>query len=194
VRRLDSRRFPISPVGIGGTIVAVSRRRLFSFPNPVDEVSARLVATGVALQAVLFLITRQWWLLLPLVYGFAARVLNGPRFSPLGLLVTKLITPRIGGEHRLVPGPPKRFAQSMGLVFSGGALAAWLLGGHILGIVLVALLTVAAVLEAALAVCLGCIVFNRLIRWGLVPESVCVECADITARLTARARASAASS
>jgi hypothetical protein len=44
-------------------------RRLFAFPNPVDEVSARLVATGVVLQAVVFLTVREWWLLIPLVYG-----------------------------------------------------------------------------------------------------------------------------
>ena len=111
-------------------------------------------------------------------------------------MVTRWVTPRVGGEHRFVPGPPKRFAQAMGLVFSGGALVAWSAGGHVVGIVLVAALLLAAVLESGLGLCLGCIVFNQLIRWGLVPASVCQECADISGRLSerVRARASAASS
>ena len=169
------------------------RSKWLSFPNPVDEVSARLVAGGVVLQAVTFLAVRQWWVLIPLVYGFLARVLNGPRFSPLGLLVTRVVTPRIGGHHRLVPGPPKRFAQAVGLTFSGGALLAWGLGGHVVAVALIGFLVVAAVLESVFAVCLGCIVFNRLMRWGIIPESVCEECADISGRLASLSAAGAAS-
>jgi hypothetical protein len=115
------------------------------------------------------------------------------RLIELRLIELRLIEHGIGGTHRLVAGPPKRFAQAMGLTFSAGALVAWLTGWHVIAIVLIAGLLVAASLEAFAGVCLGCIVFNRLIRWGLVPASVCVECADISDRLTA-ARASAASS
>ncbi|MEY4224794.1 MAG: hypothetical protein RIS33_1728, partial [Actinomycetota bacterium] len=67
-----------------------SSRGLFSFPNPVNEISARLVAAGVVLQAILFLVIREWWVLVPLAYGFVARVLTGPTLSPLGTLVTKV--------------------------------------------------------------------------------------------------------
>ena len=67
--------------------------RLFGFPNPVNETSARLVAAGVVAQGAVFLVFRQWWLLVPLVYGFLARVLGGPRFSPLGQFVTRVVTP-----------------------------------------------------------------------------------------------------
>ena len=66
----------------------VMTRALFRFPDPVDETSARLVAAGVVVQAVVFLLVREGWLLVPLVYGFAARVAAGPTFSPLGQLVT----------------------------------------------------------------------------------------------------------
>ncbi|MEO5722792.1 MAG: DUF4395 domain-containing protein [Ilumatobacteraceae bacterium] len=165
-------------------------KRWLVFPDRVDEVSARLVAAGVVAQAVAFLAVRQWWVLIPLVYGFLARVLHGPRFSPLALLVTKVVTPRIGGEHRLLPGPPKRFAQGIGLAFSGGALIAWLLGAHLVSIVLIAGLVVAATLESALALCLGCIAFNRLMRWGVIPASACIECGDISVRLAAATRPS----
>jgi hypothetical protein len=163
----------------------MSGRDLFRFPNPVNETSARLVAAGVVAQAVLFLAVRQWWLLIPLAYGFLARLLTGPRLSPLGQLVTRFITPRIRGEHRLVPGPPKRFAQGMGLVFAGGALALWPVS-HVVSIVLIAGLVVAASLEAFAAVCLGCIVFARLMRWGIIPASVCESCNDLQPRLEGR--------
>jgi hypothetical protein len=154
-------------------------RKLLSFPNPVNETSARLVAGGVVAQAVAFFAVRQWWVLVPLAYGFLARVLSGPRFSPLGQLVTRVITPRIDVEHRFVPGPPKRFAQGLGLMFSGGALLSWILGAHVLTFVLIGGLLVAATLESVFAVCLGCIVFNRLMRWGLIPADICEECNDI---------------
>jgi Domain of unknown function (DUF4395) len=158
-------------------------RKWLSFPNPVNETSARLVAGGVVAQAITFLVLRQWWVLVPLAYGFLARVLSGPRFSPLGQFVTRVITPRIHAEHRLVPGPPKRFAQGMGLVFSGGALLSWGLGVHVVTYVLIAGLLIAATLESVFAICLGCIVFARLMRWGWIPASVCEECNDISRQL-----------
>ncbi|MEI7547240.1 MAG: DUF4395 domain-containing protein [Actinomycetota bacterium] len=161
------------------------RSRWFEFPNPVNETSARLVASGVVAQAIVFLAVRQWWLLIPLVYGFLARVLSGPRFSPLGQFVTRLVTPRLHGQHKLVPGPPKRFAQAVGFVFSGGALLAWGLGSELIAVVLIAFLLVAASLEAFAGVCLGCIVFARLMNWGVIPDHVCEECGDISARLSA---------
>jgi len=164
------------------------RSKWFDFPNPVNETSARLVASGAVAQGVAFLAVRQWWVLVPLAYGFLARVLSGPRFSPLGQFVTRVVTPRLGVEHRFVPGPPKRFAQGVGLAFSGGALVAWGLGAPVMSYVLVAGLVVAASLEAVFAFCLGCVVFNRLMRIGLIPEDVCLECADISGRLAAATR------
>lgn len=150
-------------------------RRLFQFPDPVNETSARLVAAGVVLHAVVFLVLREGWLLVPLVYGFLARVLAGPTFSPLGQLVTRVITPRVRTEHRFVPGPPKRFAQGIGLAVTGGASVAWMLDAPAVGVVLIAVLLVAASLEAFLAVCLGCIAYRFL--WE------CDDCNDISERL-----------
>ena len=166
---------PIPTLSIGFRIDSVHVvRSLFRFPDPVNETSARLVAAGVILEATLFLVVREGWLLVPLVYGFTARVLTGPTLSPLGQLVTRVVTPRIRGPHRFVPGPPKRFAQGVGFVFSAGAATAWLAGLPALTYVLLGGLVVAASLEALLRVCLGCLVYNRLFG--------CVDCADISAR------------
>jgi Domain of unknown function (DUF4395) len=163
-------------------------RSWLTFPNPVNETSARLVAAGAVAQSAAFLVVREWWVLIPLVYGFLARVAAGPRFSPLGRIVTEVITPRLRVEHRMVPGPPKRFAQGVGLAFSGGALIAELAGVGSLAVVLIAGLAVAATLEAVFALCLGCIAFGRLMAWGVIPAHVCESCNDIGARLAQRSR------
>jgi len=156
-------------------------RRLLSFPDPVNEVSARLVAGGVVLLCAAPLVTRQPLLLLPLVYGFWARVLAGPTFSPLGQVVTRIVTPALG-RVRLVPGPPKRFAQGIGAALSTAAVAAWALGHLGISWILVAMILLAATLEAVAALCLGCKVFGLLIRLGLIPRTGCVDCADISSR------------
>lgn len=156
-------------------------RRLLSFPNPVNEVSARLVAAGVATLCAAILLTRQPLLLVPLCYGFWARVLTGPTLSPLGQVVTRFLTPRLGRE-KLVPGPPKRFAQGMGAAMSTAAVVAWAGGRLGPAWVLVAMILVAATLEALLAFCLGCRIFALLTRTGLVPESVCEACGDLSLR------------
>jgi hypothetical protein len=41
----------------------------------------------------------------------------------------------------------------------------------------------AAALESLAGYCVGCRIFGMLMRIGVVPESVCAECADISLRL-----------
>lgn len=47
-----------------------SMNDLFSFPNPVNEKAARVVAGTVLLMVITILITSWYWLLFPLAYGF----------------------------------------------------------------------------------------------------------------------------
>jgi Domain of unknown function (DUF4395) len=166
-------------------VVSPARRRvaaLFSFPDPVNEVSARLVAGGVVVMSVASLIADEHakWLLVVLTYGFLARVLTGPTLSPLGQLATRVLTPRLGAAPKLVPGPPKRFAQAMGLAFSASALVLTLLGDDLAARAVLALLVIAATLESVFAICLGCKVFAVLMRIGIVPEAVCERCNNIS--------------
>src|SRR5436305_709324 len=130
--------------------------RLFSFPDPVNEVSARLVAASVVVMALVTIVLDQPWLTLVLAYGFIARVLTGPKLSPLGQLVTKVVTPRLPFEAKLVAGPPKRFAQGIGVVFSVTA-AVLALGFGLRGAayVVLATLVVAATLESVFAYCIS---------------------------------------
>ena len=159
-------------------------RRVLGFPNPVNEIAARTVAAGVVVQCILFLATGWRWLLVPLAFGFVARVLTGPKLSPLGRLATQVIVPSLPFEVRFVPGPPKRFAQGIGAMLSVTALIAALAGTGTLAYVAIAAIAAAATLESVFAICLGCIVFNKLMRWGLIPDDVCVECNDLSRRLS----------
>jgi len=156
---------------------------VFSFPDPVNEVSARLVAAGVVLLGLATIGLDAQWLLIPLAYGFVARVLTGPTLSPLGQLVTRVITPRLDVAPRYVPGPPKRFAQGIGVAFSMTALVlAYGFDDFAAAKVVLALLVVAATLESVFALCLGCKAFAVLMRLGVIPEEVCERCNDIWAR------------
>lgn len=156
---------------------------ILSFPHPVNDTSARIVATGVVGMTALAVAADQPWVMLPLSYGFAARVATGPRLSPLGLLATRVVEPRLPGPRTFSPGPPKRFAQAIGLAFSATALVLhYRLGRPRAARAVLSLLLVAASLEAGLGLCVGCKLFALAMRAGVVPEDVCEECADIWSR------------
>jgi Domain of unknown function (DUF4395) len=160
---------------------------VFSFPNPVNDKAARTVAGVVLVTVIVILLTGAYWLLIPLAYGFWARVLTGPTLSPLAWTAMNVIAPRLGDPHP-VPGPPKRFAQAMGAVMSTAAVILGLvLGDHSAADVVLICFLPAAGLESIFGYCLGCKAFALLMRIGLVPESVCAECADIRPRLAAAA-------
>jgi hypothetical protein len=165
--------------GIG--TVAPRSYRLVGFPDPVNEVSARLVAAGVVTMGIAAIVFDWKWLTVVLAYGFVARVLTGPKASPLGLLVTRVLTPRLPFEAKLIPGPPKRFAQGIGVAFSVGALLLTVTGHWFAAQVLLGMLTTAAFLEAGFGICLGCMAFAGLMRVGLIPEEVCERCNNIWA-------------
>src|SRR3954453_7516041 len=154
---------------------------IFSFPNPVNEKAARVVAGVVAGVSIVALITGASWLLVPLAYGFWARVLTGPTLSPLGRFAMNVAAPRLGPPKH-VPGPPKRFAQGMGAVMTtAGAIAAVGFGEHAVGDVLLVAMIGAATLESVFAYCLGCRLFALGMRIGLVPDAVCLAGAEISA-------------
>ncbi|HLI15760.1 MAG TPA: DUF4395 domain-containing protein [Acidimicrobiales bacterium] len=153
-----------------------------AFPRWVNDAAARTVAVGVVVMAALAATLPALWLAVPLAYGFAARVLAGPRLSPLALLATRVVAPRLGRHAKLHPGPPKRFAQAIGCTFSSSALALWLAGEPVAARALLGALAVPALLEAAIGYCVGCQLFGLAMRLGLVPPAVCLECADLSRR------------
>lgn len=157
-------------------------RTFFSFPDPVNEIAARTVAAGVVVMATLALVLGIPWLLVPLAYGFWARALTGPRLSPLGQMATRVVVPLLPFEPRPTPGPPKRFAQAMGVAMSTAALLVWVVAGWSVARWILVPLDAAAFLESALGLCLGCRAFALLMRVGVIPERICPECADLSRR------------
>jgi Domain of unknown function (DUF4395) len=161
-------------------------RRLLSFPNPVNETSARIVAGSVAVLALVTVAFQQGWLIPVLAYGFVARVLTGPTLSPLGLLATRVVTPRLRVRHRYAPGPAKRFAQAIGATFTLTATALYYaVGLHTEAFALLGVIAVFASFEAAIGLCVGCRAFYLGMRLGFVPPSVCDDCARVLAAETA---------
>ena len=149
---------------------------LFNFPDPVNDYAARFVAAMVVILTLSFLVTANIWVLIFILYGFLARVLTGPTLSPIGLIATKILVPLFGNPEKLVPGPPKRFAQAIGLVFSAAALITLLFSEISVTRYLIGILGFFASLEAFVGFCTGCYVFGWLIRFRLIPESVCESC------------------
>jgi hypothetical protein len=63
----------------------------------------------------------------------------------------------------------------------------WVLDMPFAASVAIGMLAFAASLEAFLGFCLGCAIFGQLMRWNLIPESVCEDCNDISRRVASRA-------
>lgn len=140
------------------------------------------MAGFVVLLSALGLATGWMWLLPLMAIGFWLRVAAGPRFSPLGRLSASVIAPRLG-DPMMVPGPPKRFAQTIGAVTTTvGAVLALPLGIEAGGYVVFGIMAVFATLESVFAFCVGCQIFALLMRAGIIPDEVCEACADISLR------------
>lgn len=154
---------------------------VFAFPHPVNDVAARMVAGMVVLLSSAIILFQIPGLLFILTYGFLARVATGPTLSPMGLLATRVLVPLLGNPVRLVAGPPKRFAQAVGLGFSTAALLLYYVFGlSVVAYSVVGVLVFFAALEAVLGFCTGCFVFGYLMRWGLIPEETCEKCNNLS--------------
>ncbi|MDN5796991.1 MAG: DUF4395 domain-containing protein [Intrasporangium sp.] len=159
------------------------------FPAAVDEITVRLVAAVVLSLGIVALATQQWWVYAILAVDFWLRSAVGPRWSPVARVVQQWVRPAVGTDPVRVPGAPKRFAAAIGAVLTSAATVLWLIHGVtgssaalavLVGVAVVMLVFPA--LEAVFGLCVGCRLFAGLVRLGMVPESICLECADITRR------------
>ena len=87
---------------------------------------------------------------------FAVGALAGLRYAPYGVLFRVLVAPRLGPVREREPEAPARFAQLVGLVFAVVGAAGYLSGAPLVGAVATGLALVAALLNAATGLCLGC--------------------------------------
>ena len=165
------------------------QQRLFTFPNPVNEFAARSVAGGVLVLVTLILALSViagpgWlWLTVGLAYGFLARTAAGPTLSPMAQFATRVVAPRLGAA-RPVPGPPKRFAQSIGAVVTTTTVVLVAAGLTVEAQGLLVVMMIFAALESIFAICVGCQIFGFLMRVGLIPAETCAACANVGLRGT----------
>ena len=153
------------------------------FPRVVDDVTVRLIAAVVLVLAIAALALHQWWLYAVLAVDFTLRVAFGPKASPVAQAVQRLVRPRVNAAKRPTAGPPKRFAAAIGAALTAVAAVLWALGIAAPVVVTIgAIMVVFPALEAILGICVGCKVFAVLMKLGMVPEEICLECADISLR------------
>jgi hypothetical protein len=149
----------------------------FRFPDEVNERAARILAACIATLIATALLTRSAWLLPCLAAGFSLRWGFGPRYSPLARLAVYL-APRVASV-RMVGGPPKRFAQAIGATCLIAASVLVLSSHSVGGWALAAMVAVFATLEAGLGFCMGCWIYRRLIRLGVIAADRCEDCVPI---------------
>jgi hypothetical protein len=154
---------------------------LLSFPHPVNEYAARALAGLTFATAIAVILINSAWLTLLLVYLFLAGVVAGPKLTPTGWLAVNVVVPRFIKKKKIVAGPPKQFAQGVGLVFSlAAAVLAIGFGMETAAFSLIGVLVLFSGLEAFAGFCMGCFVFGYLMKWGIIPAELCARCNDIT--------------
>ena len=119
----------------------------------VSAVSPQAAAIVLALQAVIF----------------AIGALGGPRRHPYGRIFAALVAPRLGPLTEREPVPPLKFAQLVGFIFAVAAVAGFALAVPLAGVIATAFALVAAFLNAAFGICLGCQLYPLVARFRHVP-------------------------
>ena len=122
----------------------------------VDSRGPRFSAAVTSVVLAVVLVTGSGWLLLAQTLVFAVGALAGLRYAPYGLLYRYLVRPRLGPPSRTEAEAPPRFAQGVGLVVAGIGTIGFAVGEPVIGIAFAALALVAAFLNAAFDLCLGC--------------------------------------
>jgi hypothetical protein len=105
---------------------------------------------------VVVLITSSAWLLAAQAVVFGIGAVFGLRYAPYGLIFRALIRPRLGPPKELEDEAPPRFAQGVGLLMAVIGVIGYATGLAPLGIVASALALIAAFLNGAFGLCLGC--------------------------------------
>ncbi len=101
---------------------------------------------------------------------FAIGAWRGPRQHPYGLIFRTLVAPRLGPVTQKEPVPPLKFAQLVGFVFAVVGVVGFAAGIPLLGLIATGFALVAAFLNAAFAICLGCQIYPLVTRFRTTPE------------------------
>ncbi|MFI5896013.1 DUF4395 domain-containing protein [Actinoplanes sp. NPDC051513] len=129
----------------------------------LDPRGQRFAAALTSVVLVAVLATGWGWLALAQTAIFAITALN-PKQGPYAYVYRALILPRLGPPTEREPAAPVRFAQTVGFAFLAVATVGYLTGLTALGVVSAAFGLLAAFLNAAFGLCLGCEAYLALRR------------------------------
>jgi uncharacterized protein DUF4395 len=129
----------------------------------LDPRGQRFAAAATSLVLVVVLATGSGWLALAQTVVFAISAID-PRKSPYAYLYRAFVLPRLGPPAEREPAAPVRFAQTVGFGFLSVATVGYLTGLTTLGAVFAAFGLLAAFLNAAFGLCLGCEAYLALRR------------------------------
>ena len=101
---------------------------------------------------------------------FAIGAIGGPRRHPYGRVFATLVAPRLGPVKEREPVAPLKFAQLVGLIFAVVGAAGFAAGAFLVGVVASAAALVAAFLNAAFGICLGCQLYPLVARLRPTPS------------------------
>lgn len=101
---------------------------------------------------------------------FAIGAVGGPRRHPYGRVFATVAAPRLGPVTEREPVPPLKFAQLVGLVFAVVGAAGFAAGAFLVGVIVTAAALVAAFLNAAFGICLGCQLYPLVARFRRAPQ------------------------
>lgn len=132
----------------------------------IDPRGPRFGAVITTVVFIAVLITSNTWLLAAQALVFGIGTVFGMRYAPYGLVFRWLIRPRLGPPEELEDEAPPRFSQGLGLAFAVVGVIGYATGAAWLGIVAVALGLIAAFLNGAFGLCLGCELYLLIRRIG----------------------------
>jgi len=122
----------------------------------VDPRGQRFSAVLTSLVLIVVLVTSSWLLLAAQAIVFVIGVVFGLRSAPYGLIYQAFVRPRLGPPKELEFEAPPRFAQGVGVAFALVGVVGYALGIPALGMTATAFALIAAFLNAAFGLCLGC--------------------------------------
>lgn len=96
---------------------------------------------------------------------FAIGAQRGPQQHPYGLIFRSLVAPRLGPVTEKEPVPPLKFAQLVGLAFAAVGVVGFAVGVPLLGLIATGFALMAAFLNAAFGICLGCQIYPLVARF-----------------------------
>jgi hypothetical protein len=129
----------------------------------LDVRGPRFAATITTLVLIAILITASPWLALAQTVVFGVGALSA-RYAPYGWLYRVAVQPRLRPPTEVEPAEPVRFAQGVGFVFGAVATVGLFAGASVVGLVAAAFALIAAFLNAAFGLCLGCELYLLLRR------------------------------